>query len=95
VLFVGKVGAGKTTTINVLKDKHYVAPMQGLFVGTKDPKVEIFSIHSKQQKYFTIQILDTPGLFNGGLDANPGTSERNKVCNLPGTKRVALEMMTM
>lgn len=69
VLFVGKSRSGKTTTVQVLKDKSYIAPDESIFAGTLQPELQSFSIH-RGGKYFNVNILDTPGLFERGRNMN-------------------------
>ena len=43
IIFVGRGRAGKTTLINVLKDKNYNPPLFDIVRGTKYAKLESFT----------------------------------------------------
>jgi len=65
-LLCGRTRSGKTTTMGVLKDPCFSPKSQSIFSETQDPKFQSFSINNRANtcvQKFTINIIDTPGLF--------------------------------
>jgi predicted GTPase len=65
-LLCGRTRSGKTTTMGVLKDPCFSPKSQSNFSETQGPKFQSFSIKNKANtcvQKFTINIIDTPGLF--------------------------------
>eukprot|EP00698_Gefionella_okellyi_P026138 TRINITY_DN986_c0_g1_i1.p1 TRINITY_DN986_c0_g1~~TRINITY_DN986_c0_g1_i1.p1 ORF type:complete len:383 (+),score=104.20 TRINITY_DN986_c0_g1_i1:56-1204(+) len=66
VLLCGRSRSGKTTTVGVLKDPCYHPKTNSIFADSAGTRFQTFSINnradSKVEK-FTINIIDTPGLF--------------------------------
>lgn len=66
VLFLGKTRSGKSTAISVMKDPCHAPENFTIFSETYDAKFQSFSIQDKSQgevQKYTLQIIDTPGLF--------------------------------
>ena len=64
IIFVGRSRAGKTTSIDVLKDKDHNPQLFSIVRGTKDASVASFTMSSKKHdKDLHFNIMDTPGLF--------------------------------
>jgi len=62
VIMVGRTRSGKSTTIGVLKDTCFKPEGFSIFSQTEDPKFSSFALMAKKKK-FTINMIDTPGLF--------------------------------
>eukprot|EP01084_Bolivina_argentea_P172446 298711_1 len=62
IVFIGRSGAGKTTLIEILKDKYYV-PDQWWNMFTKTDKCTTYSIDGIVRN-LDVNIMDTPGLIN-------------------------------
>jgi len=65
-LLCGRTRSGKTTTMNVLKDPCYSPVSQSIFSETQNPKFSSFAINNRAEtvvQKFTINIIDSPGLF--------------------------------
>jgi len=72
VLLLGKTRSGKSTAVSVLKDPCYEPKDFSLFSETVEAKFQSFSIKDNQMrdeitgpviKKYTINVIDTPGLF--------------------------------
>ena len=64
IIFVGRSNAGKTTLINVLKDKKHSPALATFMRGTEDATLETFTMQSEfYQQNLHFNIMDTPGLF--------------------------------
>eukprot|EP01091_Cochliopodium_minus_P005489 TRINITY_DN15405_c0_g1_i1.p1 TRINITY_DN15405_c0_g1~~TRINITY_DN15405_c0_g1_i1.p1 ORF type:complete len:388 (+),score=99.38 TRINITY_DN15405_c0_g1_i1:40-1203(+) len=65
VMLCGRTRSGKTTAINLLKDPCFNPSKYSLFSETKDPKFQSFAIQTEEDnsRKFTINVIDTPGLF--------------------------------
>jgi hypothetical protein len=65
-LLCGRTRSGKTTTMGVLKDPCYSPQGGSIFSETQNPKFQSFSINNRLNaavEKFTINIIDSPGLF--------------------------------
>lgn len=65
-LLCGRTRSGKTTTMGVLKDPCYSPKGNNIFSETQNPKFQSFSINNRAEtavQKFTINIIDSPGLF--------------------------------
>jgi len=65
VVFLGKSGVGKTTCLEVLKDPSYCTPRGYSLVASAvvDKIYTPLVVHNAEGKSFSINIIDTPGLF--------------------------------
>jgi GTP-binding protein EngB required for normal cell division len=67
VIILGRTRTGKSTFVEVLKDVTHEPPVPTLFSETKDATFKSFSLKDDDaqnvQKNYTINIVDTPGLF--------------------------------
>jgi len=66
ILLCGRTRSGKSTTMGVLKDPCYVPRNTSIFSETQNPKFQSFAINNRYEKLvekFTINIIDSPGLF--------------------------------
>jgi len=66
ILLCGRTRSGKSTTMGVLKDPCYVPQNTSIFSETQNPKFQSFAINNRYEKLvekFTINIIDSPGLF--------------------------------
>ena len=64
IIFVGRSRAGKSTTINVLKDKDHNPALFDMLRGTKSASVSSFTMSSKSlDNKLHFNVMDTPGLF--------------------------------
>eukprot|EP01091_Cochliopodium_minus_P010573 TRINITY_DN2832_c0_g2_i1.p1 TRINITY_DN2832_c0_g2~~TRINITY_DN2832_c0_g2_i1.p1 ORF type:complete len:370 (+),score=54.08 TRINITY_DN2832_c0_g2_i1:9-1118(+) len=66
VLLCGRTRSGKSTCVSLLKDPCYSPTQNSIFSDTVDAKFQSFSIENNElssNNYFTINIIDTPGLF--------------------------------
>jgi len=70
VLLIGKSGTGKSTLYEVLRDPLYRGDSANqLFAKTLKPDYHPLVVHDAQlQKFYSINIIDTPGLFEARLD---------------------------
>ena len=64
IIFVGRSRSGKTTSIEVLKDKDHNPGDFKILRETKTASVQSFTMSSKQQNQnLHFNVMDTPGLF--------------------------------
>jgi len=64
VVLLGKSGVGKTTCIEVLKDASYCTPRgYSLLSSSVDSVYTPLVIHNGEGKSYSINVIDTPGLF--------------------------------
>eukprot|EP01084_Bolivina_argentea_P172445 298710_1 len=71
IIFVGRGRTGKTTLINVLKDRDYNPPPTTVVRDTINASFQSFTIKSKKlNTNLHINIMDTPGLFERSIDIN-------------------------
>lgn len=76
IIFVGRSRAGKSTAIEVLKDKSYDPGPFTLLRGTTDPSISSFTVNSKKYgRNLHLKIMDTPGLFERAAKDDQRTNE--------------------
>mmetsp|Transcript_8594 Transcript_8594/g.14132 ORF Transcript_8594/g.14132 Transcript_8594/m.14132 type:complete len:354 (+) Transcript_8594:63-1124(+) len=64
IIFVGRSRAGKSTIIEVLKNKNYEPPLFEVLRGTKVASLDSFTMNSESlNKNIHFNIMDTPGVF--------------------------------
>ena len=63
IIFVGKSRAGKTTLIEVLKNKDHNPKKRKLLSETKRASMESFHMKSSDAQDLHFNVMDTPGLF--------------------------------
>jgi len=80
VLLVGRTRSGKSTAMEVLKDPCYVPKSDTIFSETVEPAFKSFSIQNivkEQTEEVTLNIIDTPGLFEV-KDIESGSERTNE-----------------
>eukprot|EP00485_Elphidium_margaritaceum_P020953 CAMPEP_0202715504 /NCGR_PEP_ID=MMETSP1385-20130828/90815_1 /ASSEMBLY_ACC=CAM_ASM_000861 /TAXON_ID=933848 /ORGANISM="Elphidium margaritaceum" /LENGTH=307 /DNA_ID=CAMNT_0049376785 /DNA_START=1 /DNA_END=921 /DNA_ORIENTATION=+ len=76
IIFVGRSRAGKSTAINVLKDKDFDPGLFDILRGTRDATVQSFTMKSKAAgNNLHFNIMDTPGLFERAEKDDRRTNE--------------------
>jgi GTPase SAR1 family protein len=81
-LLVGRTRSGKTTAMGILKDPCYSPNSTSIFSETQNPKFQSFSINNRAEvvvQKFTINIIDTPGLFEVKDKFSVDTERTNEV----------------
>lgn len=82
ILLCGRTRSGKTTTMGILKDPCFSPQGCSIFSETHNPKFQTFAINNKAEtvvQKFTINIIDTPGLFEVKDKDNIDTERTNEV----------------
>jgi len=74
VLLVGRTKSGKTTLRYNLRNPYIVGMIQTLFSTTIKANCETYSVKI-QNKHYTYNIIDTPGLYERTIDNNNRTDE--------------------
>jgi GTP-binding protein EngB required for normal cell division len=69
VIMVGRSRSGKSTAINVLRDPCYTPEALSIFSDTFNPKFRTFALRAEDNKTYTLNLIDTPGLFEVTADA--------------------------
>lgn len=76
IIFVGRSRSGKTTSIEVLKDKDHDPGLFTVLRDTRDASVQSFTMNSKKyDRNLHFNIMDTPGLFERASKDDRRTNE--------------------
>ncbi len=68
ILVVGRSQSGKSTLVQTLLNPRQAVQGRG-YAATKDPQCYSMAFHDKEEdKYYTMKIIDTPGLEERGLN---------------------------